>query len=82
LISDGPCHYRLQIKTIQAVHEDCEIENRWKESHIQYVAVFAKNSNWGYIMPAFKENSRRLNAEGHQRFQQTRSAFLKAFHLL
>jgi hypothetical protein len=80
LISDGPNWYRIQVKTVEASGEDQIIENRWKDSDVDIVICFARNSNWGYIMPAFQENKRKLNSEGHQRFNETKKEFLKAFH--
>jgi len=82
LISDGPNFYRLQVKTCEAKGENHRLENLWKDSHLDIVIAFARNSNWGYVLPAFKVNNRRLNYEGHERFQQTRKSFLNAFHRL
>lgn len=80
LISDGPNFYRVQVKTIEASGDDRYIENRWKDSNLDIVIVFARNSNWGYVMPAFKTNRRKLNSEGHQKFKSGKNEFLKAFH--
>lgn len=80
LISDGPNYHRVQVKTVEASGEDQFLENRWKESNVDVVVVFARNGNWGYVMPAFTQNKRRLNAEGHEKFDQSKNAFLKAFH--
>ena len=80
LVSDGPHFYRIQIKTIQASGEDQFIQNKWKDSDLDVVIVFARNSNWGFVMPAFTTNRRRLNFEGHQKFQNNKKDFLKAFH--
>ena len=80
LVSDGPKYYRLQVKTIEAQDEHTEVDNRWKGSNVQYVVYFARASNWGYIIPAFTTNRKRLDCAGGQRFQQTRDSFLKAFH--
>ncbi|QCU89694.1 hypothetical protein [Thiomicrorhabdus sediminis] len=82
LISDGPNYYRIQVKTIEASGEDQVLLNRWKESHVDVVVCFARNSNWGYVMPAFAENKRQLNHDGHERFQENKNDFLKAFHKL
>ena len=82
LISDGPNYYRIQIKTVDATNESHIIENRWKDADLGCVICFARNSNWGYIMPAFTQNRRKLNAEGHAKFQQNKNSFLKAFHTL
>lgn len=82
LISDGPNYYRIQVKTIEAVGEHHQIENRWKGSHVDFVVIFARNSSWGYVMSAFEVNTKRLNAKGHQRFSQTKNDFIKAFHKL
>jgi hypothetical protein len=82
LISDGPNYYRLQIKTVAADNESHKLKNAWKDSRVDWVIAFARNSNWGYIMPAFSVGERRLNFESHQRFKQTKKDFLKAFHQL
>lgn len=82
LISDGPNFYRIQIKTAQASDESHRLQNRWKGSDVHVVVAFARNSNWGYVLPAFSVNERRLNFEGHQRFEQDKNSFLKAFHKL
>lgn len=80
LISDGPNFHRVQVKTVEATGEDHELENRWKESNVDVVVAFARNGNWGYVMPAFTQNKRKLNAEGHEKFGQNKKEFLKAFH--
>ena len=80
LISDGPNYYRIQVKTIDAKSEDQYIENRWKESDVDCIVFFARNSNWGYVTPAFAQNKKKLNSGGHIRFQQTKKEFLRAFH--
>ncbi len=51
LISDGPNYHRIQIKTVEASGEDHVIENRWKDSNVDVVVFFARNSTWGYIAP-------------------------------
>ena len=80
LISDGPNFYRIQVKTIDAKSDDQYVENRWKGSNIDCVIYFARNSNWGYVIPAFTQNRRKLNSDGHVKFSQTKKDFLKAFH--
>jgi len=80
LISDGPNFHRVQVKTVDASGEDHEIENRWKKSNVDVVVVFARNTNWGYVMPAFSQTKRKLNFDNHQKFNQTKKEFLKAFH--
>jgi len=82
LISDGPNYHRIQVKTVEATGEDHTVENRWKDSNVDVVVFFARNSTWGYIAPAFQQNTKKLNSDGHQRFNQTRKEFLKAFHKL
>ncbi len=82
LISDGPNYHRIQVKTVEALGEDHEVENRWKDSNVDVVVVFARNTNWGYVMPAFSQNQRKLNHEGHIKFAQSKNEFLKAFHKL
>ena len=82
LISDGLNYHRIQVKTVEASGEDHTIENRWKDSNVNVVVFFARNSNWGYVMPAFTQNKRKLNYEGHQRFNENKNDFLKAFHKL
>lgn len=80
LISDGPNYYRIQVKTVEVKCEAQMVENRWKDSHVDIVVFFARNSNWGYIAPAFRENRKPLNADGHIKFQKNKNDFLKAFH--
>ncbi len=82
LISDGPHFFRLQVKTVDAANESHVLENRWKGSDVDIVICFARNSNWGYVLPAFSQNRRKLNSEDHVRFQQSKTQFLKAFHTL
>ena len=82
LISDGPNYHRIQIKTVDATGVDHVVENRWKDSNISYVIFFARNSTWGYIAPAFAQNKKKLNAEGHIKFSQTKKDFLRAFHII
>lgn len=82
LIFDGPNFHRIQIKTLEATGEKHVVQNQWRDSHCDVVVYFARNSTWGYIAPAFSEEKRPLNHEGHQRFIQDKKSFLKAFHLL
>ena len=82
LISDGPNYHRIQVKTVEATGEDHAVENRWQDSNVDVIVFFARNSTWGYITPAFQQNKKKLNSDGHQRFNQTRKEFLKAFHKL
>ena len=82
LISDGPNYHRIQIKTVEATNESHRFENRWKDSNVDFVVAFARNANWGYVMSAFTQRSRKLNHEGHRKFSQTKNGFLKAFHKL
>lgn len=82
LISDGPNYFRIQVKTVDASGDDHIVENKWKESNVDVVIFFARNSNWGYITPAFDENKRPLNHMSHRKFVQGRKEFLKEFHQL
>ncbi len=56
LISDETNYHRVQVKPVDASGEDHEIENKWKESNVDVVVVSVRNTNWGYVMPAFSEN--------------------------
>ena len=69
----------IQIKTADAGAEDQWVESKWKDSHVNFVVYFARNSNWGYVVPAFSTNRSKLNAEGHIKFADNQSEFLKAF---
>ena len=83
LVSDGPHYFRIQVKTVDASSEDLELENRWSGSNVHYVAVFARNSSWGIVFPAFSEAKRKLKDVGGAKFQLNRaSSFMKAFHSL
>lgn len=80
LISDGPNYHRIQIKTVDAASEDQWVENKWKDSYVNVVIYFARNSNWGYVVPAFSTSRIKLNTEGHIKFADNKNEFLKAFH--
>ena len=80
LISDGPNFHRIQIKTVDAASEDQWVDNKWKNSHVNVVVYFARNSNWGYVVPAFSTSRKKLNDEGHIKFEDNKNGFLKAFH--
>lgn len=82
LISDGPNYYRIQVKTVEASCDDHVVHNRWEGSNVDVVVFFARNSNWGVIAPAFTEEKRPLNHEGHRKFEQNKKGFLREFHLL
>jgi hypothetical protein len=81
LISDGPHFHRIQVKTVEASGDDHVVQNAWKDSNVDLVIFFARNSTWGVIAPAFREKKRRLNHEGHRKFAQNRKDFLREFHL-
>ena len=80
LISDGPNYHRIQIKTVDAASEDQWVENKWKDSHVNVVVYFARNSNWGYVVPAFSTSRKKLNSAGHIKFADKKKEFIKAFH--
>lgn len=80
LISDGPNYYRIQVKTVAAKSDSHEVSNVWKDSNVDVVIYFARNSNWGVVAPAFKDDKRPLNHESHRKFTQTKKEFLKEFH--
>ena len=83
LISDGPKYYRIQIKTINASGDDEIVANKWRDSHVDVVIYFARNSTWGYVAPAFTESRRPINHPQHRRFDaNSRSDFLRMFHTL
>ena len=82
LISDGENYFRVQVKTVEATGDDHIVENKWKDSNVDVVVYFARNSNWGYITPAFEENKRPLNHMSHRKFIVGRKEFLKEFHQL
>jgi hypothetical protein len=82
LISDGPNYFRIQVKTVGASSDKHEVHNQWKDSNIDCVVFFARNSNWGVVAPAFKEDKRHINHESHIKFEHGKKEFLKAFHKL
>jgi len=81
LVSDGPNFHRIQIKTVDAVDENHLVHNKWKNSYVELVIYFARNSNWGYIAPAFEEENRPINHKDHRKFLNNKKEFLKVFHL-
>ena len=82
LISDGPNYFRIQVKTVEASGDDHIVFNKWQESNVDVVVFFARNSNWGYVTPAFEEDKRPLNHPSHRKFIQSKNEFLKEFHQL
>jgi hypothetical protein len=82
LVSDGPNYFRIQVKSVEAGADELELENKWSGSNVNYVAVFAKNSTWGIIFPAFQEKKRKLKNTGGVKFELKRASFMKAFHSL
>lgn len=59
LISDEPNYHRIQVKTVHASGEDHEVENKWKESNVDVVVYFSRNSNldtWLQHSPSKNEN--------------------------
>lgn len=80
LISDGPHYHRIQVKTVEASGEDHEVRNQWKNSNVDWVIFFARNSDWGVIAPAFDDDRRPLNHPEHFKFDQNKNDFLRAFH--
>ena len=81
LISDGPNYYRVQVKSVGS-DTNRLVQNLWSGSDVDCVVYFSRDSNWGYVAPAFREGRRPLNHPGHHRFQQSPNSFLKAFHAL
>ncbi len=84
LIAEGQRYYRIQVKTV-ASDTQC-IENKWKDSSIHYVLVFVRKNEvgsefFGCVMPAFSENTRRLDHKEHYSFK-SKTQFLKAFRKL
>ncbi|GGA94993.1 group I intron-associated PD-(D/E)XK endonuclease [Agarivorans gilvus] len=82
VISDGYSFYRIQVKSLETSEETTWVENKWGDAPVDFVVYFSRTSHWGYIMPAFKESRRRLNAPGHIRFHQDAKPFIKAFNRL
>jgi hypothetical protein len=79
VVADDDAYYRIQVKSIASNDESITVKNLWKDAKIHYVIFFSRVGEWGYIMPAFEENRKRLNAEGHIRFHAHPKSFLKAF---
>lgn len=80
VVADDSNYYRIQIKTIDATDENAVVENKWGAERIDFVIYFSRMFDWGYIAPAFHERKKRLNADGHIRFHQHPTNFLKAFN--
>lgn len=80
LISDGPNYHRIQVKTFENTGKGQVVANRWHDSKVDVVVFFARNSNWGFVAPAFSEKKRRIDHPEHERFTTGKTGFLKAFH--
>ncbi|MBP9904521.1 MAG: hypothetical protein KBF66_03115 [Rhodoferax sp.] len=79
VVADDNRFYRIQVKSLKTTHEDVNVENKWKGVKIDYVVYFSMKAEWGYIAPAFSEESRPLNSPDHIRFHKHPTHFLKAF---
>lgn len=79
VIADDSNYYRIQIKSIDTKDESITVENKWKGSKIDYVIYFCRSADWGYIAPAFNQESKKLNSPDHIRFHAHPIPFLKAF---
>ena len=77
--ADDSNFYRIQVKSIDSGDESILVQNKWKGAKVDYVIYFSRVGEWGYIMPAFTTNQKRLNASGHVRFHSHPTNFLKAF---
>lgn len=77
--ADDTNFYRIQVKSVESNDESIKVENKWKGAKIDYVIYFSRTGEWGYIAPAFNENTKRLNAPEHIRFHKHPTNFLKAF---
>ena len=84
LISDGEKYHRIQVKTVEAKGADHNVKKMWKDDNpIDVVVYFARNSSWGIVAPAFKENKRPLDHPEHIKFNSfSHKEFLTAFHSL
>ena len=81
LISDGKRYFCIQIKTVDANKgKKQEISNVWGSCSLDFIIYFARNGEWGYIVPAFSESKKILNAPEHKMFLLKRAEFLTAFH--
>ena len=79
VIADDTRYYRIQVKSLEAAAENVRVENRWKGAKIDYAGYFSRTADWGYITPAFEEDTKPLNAPDHLRFHLHPKNFLKAF---
>jgi len=79
LIADDDNFYRIQVKAINSLDEGFTVENKWEGKDIDYVIYFSMQGSWGYITKPFKTKHAKLNSDGHVRFHQHPTNFLKAF---
>ncbi len=81
LISDGEQYIRIQIKTVDANNgKSQKVKNVWGDTKLDFIIYFARNGEWGYVVPAFSENQKTLNLPEHKMFLFKRKDFLTAFH--
>ena len=82
VIADDNKYYRIQIKTIDTNDESHMVYNQWKGSKVDYIIFFSRKADWGYIAPAFNQESRNVNSHEHIRFHAHVKPFIKAFNQL
>jgi hypothetical protein len=79
VVADDNRFYRIQVKSLRSGNEDVHVENKWHGVKIDYVVYLSIEGEWGYVTPAFTEESRPLKSKGHERFHKHPKNFLKAF---
>lgn len=80
LVSSGPNFYRLQVKTLCKACPDQIVQNKWRDSQVDYVIYFIPEEGFGYVVKPFKERCRMLSRTSHIRFKSTDQDFCQAFH--
>ena len=79
VVADDTNYYRIQVKSIQSSNDEITVKNQWIGAKIDYVVYFSIQGEWGYIAPAFPEESRPLKSADHIKFYKHPTNFLKAF---
>lgn len=80
LVSNGPKFYRLQVKTLCKSDPNQIVQNKWRESRVDYVIYFVHDQEFGYVIKPFEDPQMKLNRTSHIRFVSSNKDFCHAFH--
>lgn len=65
---NGNSCYQIQVKSTGSSDEAVMVENKWRDSNIDYVVYSSRNEEWGYMTPVFQQCRKHMNSSDHIQF--------------